>query len=230
MLQLNFVVCVSLLTFGLLLASGQQYVPVQILVPVNSSYSTYFNYSVYSPQANYTKYGYIPPTSGLNYTNYGSLYPTSGLNYTNFGYVSPIYRQNYTNYTWNNYTKQFEPASYYINQFPGYNVSVPSNYNATQDGHLFVGYIQPNDKLLFNQTYRREKSWFSGRELTLTYPPGESTRFELISAIRIYNRFLDGTSCRATILSGGIGSQFVEISLKSFWRKGFLYNVQIYGH
>lgn len=90
-----------------------------------------------SPQANYTNYGYIPPTSGLNYTNFGN--------------ASPIYGQNYTNYTWNNTSKQFESAPYNIQQFPGYNVSIPSKYNATKDGHLFVGYIQQNDKLLFNR-------------------------------------------------------------------------------
>ncbi|XP_030753732.1 uncharacterized protein LOC115880597 isoform X2 [Sitophilus oryzae] len=166
-----------------LTVQSQQYVPIQVLFPVNSSYPLYQNYSGYS-------------------------YP---------GYNS--------NATKNNFFNQ-----YYANQFPGHNVTLPTTYNETYDGHLFQGLIQRYDRLLFNQTYRREAKWFGYNDVSVKYPTGGYNGFEIISAIRVYNRFLDGTSCTARVVTGGVGYQYVKIKLSSSWRRGFLYNVQIFGH
>ncbi|KAH1010855.1 hypothetical protein HUJ05_005094 [Dendroctonus ponderosae] len=81
--------------------------------------------------------------------------------------------------------------------------------------------------------YVKEKRWWTYREKIIEYPsalPAGYTRHETISAIRIYNQFLDGNSARATILKGGTGYQYVKIRLESKYNKGFKYLVQIYGH
>ncbi|XP_050312409.1 uncharacterized protein LOC126747678 isoform X2 [Anthonomus grandis grandis] len=149
--------------------------------------------------------------------------------------------------------QQYVPAAVYIPTFQGNqsyyypvhagnssynstyrtNGSYPANYNGSLDGHLFSGHIQLYDRLLFNQVYRKESRWWSSRDKTIDYPqaaPAGYTRNEVISAIRIYNQFLDGNSARATILKGGVGYQYVNILLESKWGKGFQYLVQIYGH
>ncbi|XP_023029375.1 uncharacterized protein [Leptinotarsa decemlineata] len=145
-----------------------------------------------------------------------------------------------TNHSIHNNTSYGRPPSSFINNgynnnYPAYNGSARYNssvYNGTQDGHLFIGTIQTFDRLLFNQEYFKPRRWYSSRDKTVEYPkdlPAGYSRHETISAIRIYNKFYDGNSARATILSGGIGRQYVKINLHSTWGNGFRYLVQIYG-
>ncbi|KAG5890925.1 hypothetical protein JTB14_019870 [Gonioctena quinquepunctata] len=133
------------------------------------------------------------------------------------------------------------PSVYNNNNYPAYdkgpanryNYTNNTNNNGTQDGHLFLGTIQHFDRLLFNQEYFKDRRWYSSRDKTIEYPkdlPAGYSRHETISAIRIYNKFYDGNSARATVLSGGVGRQYVKIKLASTWGKGFRYLVQIFGH
>ncbi|XP_030753731.1 uncharacterized protein LOC115880597 isoform X1 [Sitophilus oryzae] len=209
-----------------LTVQSQQYVPIQVLFPVNSSYPLYQNYSGYS-NSQYNISNFNSSTGykfNQTYPKYNSTYPGFKPNYTNpgYNYSYPGYNSNATK---NNFFNQ-----YYANQFPGHNVTLPTTYNETYDGHLFQGLIQRYDRLLFNQTYRREAKWFGYNDVSVKYPTGGYNGFEIISAIRVYNRFLDGTSCTARVVTGGVGYQYVKIKLSSSWRRGFLYNVQIFGH
>ncbi|KAJ8927924.1 hypothetical protein NQ314_019554, partial [Rhamnusium bicolor] len=122
------------------------------------------------------------------------------------------------------------------NNRPSYNNSNWNNsvpYNGTKDGHLIIGKIQPFDRLLFNQEYFKSRRWWTYREKIIEYPkdlPSGYSRHETISAVRIYNKFYDGNTAKATIESGGIGRQYVKIKLQSNWGNGFKYLVQIFGH
>ncbi|CAH1371938.1 hypothetical protein MTP99_013413 [Tenebrio molitor] len=115
----------------------------------------------------------------------------------------------------------------------------PTPWNATlnhstPNGDIIVGQIGYMDRLLFNEMYRKERRWWSGREKTIEYPkdlPGKYSlnRHETITAIRIYNKFYDGLHSEAKISSGGVGHRYVKIKLSSGWNKGFQYLVQIFG-
>ncbi|XP_018580271.1 uncharacterized protein LOC108917941 [Anoplophora glabripennis] len=139
-----------------------------------------------------------------------------------------------TNYTVNN--NSHVPILPQYNQKPSsyYNYSKEnSSYNITKDGHLIIGQIQPYDRLLFNQEYFKSRRWWTYREKIIEYPkdlPAGYSRHETISALRVYNKFYDGNTARATIESGGIGRQYVKIKLESRWGNGFRYTVQIFGH
>ncbi|ENN73438.1 uncharacterized protein LOC109541965 [Dendroctonus ponderosae] len=162
---------------------------------------------------------YVPipiyiPTIVVNQT-----VPANQSQYNGTGYRPPGAYSPYPGNQFSNYTQ--------------YNRSSNSSYNGTLDGHLFAGQVQLYDRLLFNQVYVKEKRWWTYREKIIEYPsalPAGYTRHETISAIRIYNQFLDGNSARATILKGGTGYQYVKIRLESKYNKGFKYLVQIYGH
>ncbi|XP_057659613.1 uncharacterized protein LOC130895949 [Diorhabda carinulata] len=107
-----------------------------------------------------------------------------------------------------------------------------SNNNGSQDGHLFLGSIQAFDRLLYHQEFTKTGRFWSGREKIIEYPkdlPAGYSRHETISAIRVYNQFLDGHGAKAELLDGGIGRQLVKIKLTSPWGMGFRYRVQIYG-
>ncbi|CAH1101976.1 unnamed protein product [Psylliodes chrysocephalus] len=124
-----------------------------------------------------------------------------------------------------NYPNSPNSNNYNYNQ-----ISQPNN--GSQDGHLFLGVIQPYDRLLYNQEFTKPRRWWSYRESIVEYPkdlPAGYSRHETITALRICNKFLDGLGAKAYILNGGIGRQFVKIKLVASFGKGFRYSVDIYG-
>ncbi|CAH2007707.1 unnamed protein product [Acanthoscelides obtectus] len=217
--------------------SQVHYVPAQILIPtfngtplatVNHTIPRYPAQPVYNqpqpsynhPQPPYNQPSYqynspvaqIPPAQvGWNHWN-----PQPSYNYTKPGVNSPSYGYNYNsvNYRYNNSNNS-------------------RDYNSSQDGHLWVGTIQPFDRLLFNQEYFKTSRWWGSREKIVEYPkdlPAGYNRHETITAIRCYNKFYDGNTARAEIVDGGIGRQYVKIKIYSKWGNGFRYLVQIFGH
>ncbi|KAJ8967566.1 hypothetical protein NQ317_001778 [Molorchus minor] len=184
------------------------YVPAQILIPTINGTHLVTNQSV-------SNNNYVP----LFYNNSRPYPPTFLFNNSGPSYQSPYY-YNYS-YPW--------AAN---NSRPSYNNNSVS-YNGTKDGHLILGTIQTFDRLLFNQEYFKPRRWYTYREKTVEYPrdlPAGYSRHETINAIRIYNKFYDGNTARATVESGGLGRQYVKIQLRSKWGNGFKYLVQIFGH
>ncbi|XP_044752651.1 uncharacterized protein LOC123312338 [Coccinella septempunctata] len=133
----------------------------------------------------------------------------------------------------------YVPANVYVPINPyqiGWNNTynnVTKNESWTGPGHIFWGRIGPMDRLLFNQIYFKDSHWWTSREKILEYPNDVHSgyvRHETISAIHIINKFYQGNHANASILSGGVGRQYVKIRMASKWGYGFRFLVQIYGH
>lgn len=83
------------------------------------------------------------------------------------------------------------------------------------------------------QTFVKTPRWWSSREKIVEYPgpvPFGHVRNETITAIRVYDRSVNGPGY-SSILGGGVGRGYVKIRLYSGGvRKGFNFLVQIFGH
>ncbi|XP_045463622.1 uncharacterized protein LOC123673205 [Harmonia axyridis] len=119
------------------------------------------------------------------------------------------------------------------NSYYNYNNKTSNNSSWTGPGHIFWGKIGPLDRLLFNEMYFKDSHWWTSREKIIEYPKDVQSgyvRHETISAIHIINKFYQGNHANASILSGGVGRQFVKIRLASTWGYGLKFLVQIFGH
>ncbi|KAL3285150.1 hypothetical protein HHI36_019271 [Cryptolaemus montrouzieri] len=133
-------------------------------------------------------------------------------------------------YGWNNSYN----SSYNNPRYDNYNNNSGwRNESWNEPGHIFLGRIGPLDKLLFTQLYYKDSRWWSSREKIIEYPNDVNSgyvRHETISAIHIINKFYQGNHANASILSGGVGKQYVKIRLASTWGYGLRFLVQIFGH
>lgn len=95
-------------------------------------------------------------------------------------------------------------------------------------------YTKTHNSSLSFQSYIKSSRWWSSREKIVEYPgylPPGIIKNETITAIRIYDRHLNGNIGYANILSGGVGFNFVKIRLYSGGvGRGFNFLVQIFGH
>nr|CAH7758910.1 unnamed protein product [Callosobruchus chinensis] len=221
------------------------YVPAQILIPTfNGTPLATVNHTINKVPPPPPAYGYNQPQPSYQHNQPQPSYQPNQPQ-ASYHYNPPVAQIPPVQPGWNHWNPQ--PSYNYskpgFNNPPnGYNNSLSyrynnsnnsRDYNASQDGHLWVGTIQPFDRLLFNQEYFKPGRWWASREKILEYPkdlPAGYNRHETISAIRCYNKFYDGNTARAEIVDGGIGRQYVKIKIYSKWGSGFRYLVQIFGH
>ncbi|CAG9854134.1 unnamed protein product [Phyllotreta striolata] len=182
-------------------------------------------YDGYRCQVYYQPVQVLIPT--FNGTNLATNHSINSM-HNNTGYRPPPHspQQYYPNSIYPNPSNNNYPSSY----------NNPNKYgnanNGSGDGHLFLGVVRPFDRLLFNQEFEKTSRWWSNRQKVLEYPkdlPTGYSRHETISAIRVYNKFLDGHGAKSWIEDGGIGRQFVKLKFTSPFGKGMRFAVYIYG-
>jgi len=197
--------------------------------------------------------GYFPP--GLQYNpffnpqNPNPYFPSRNLTGYNpyFNQYRPQNNSNgfgFFNY-WNNFPYRIPFSSNSPRSLTGRIGGYPyyQPYNCIPDYHqcngshsLNIGCLTQWDRVLFRQSYVKPGRWYSRRQKSINYPgdflpPGYVCN-TTITAIRIQDRYCNGTGGYAQIIpgSGGVGNCKVSIKLFSTGTgKGFSFYVQIFG-
>jgi hypothetical protein len=97
--------------------------------------------------------------------------------------------------------------------------------------NFFVGIPKLGDTILFYQLRAVDYSFFTTRSEIISYPPKLANELKkaVISGIAIIDSKKDGSGGEGTIISGGVGCNFVDIKLASRWFKGYAFTVIITG-